>query len=171
MAKTKVAEESAKAKKVPMGIKEKVSVIAKQVGQNLNVVIGDEKFTRKGSKEELQPIKESIKVYDEKPTKSNYEAMMKLLRPVTTKLAVKEEQVKAEVKLTKNKAKVAEREPEAKKTKKTSVAQVVREIDEKEFSDEELKQMELAIERQKAKKAPEARTTAHPSPKTSRERY
>lgn len=135
---------------------EKVTVVAKQIGKNLNVVVGNEKFTRMGSKEELQVVKDAIKAYDEKPTKSNMSAMMQALRPVTTEKAKVEEKVKADIKATKKKVEAKEKEV---KSKKTVIADVVKEIDDKLMTDEELKQMEQAIDRQKAKKQATATTT------------
>lgn len=140
---------------------EKVNVVAKQIGKNLNVTVGEEKFTRVGDKETLEQVKASIKVYVEKPTKNNFSIMMKLLKPETTKKEVEEVKVKADIKATKKK--VEEKEKET-KSKKTIVADVVKEIDEKLMSESELSAMQAALDRQKAKRAtaPQPTTTATP---------
>lgn len=91
---------------------------AKQVGKNLNVVIGEENYTVTGSKEELAPIKEAIKTYQEKGIKKHYTALIKLLTPKTTKeKEVKEKEVskvKADIKAEKNKVKAAPKKKIAK---------------------------------------------------------
>lgn len=146
---------------------EKVNVLAKQIGKNLNIVVGEEKFTRVGDKEELSAVKESINSYNTKPTKSNFEAMMKLIKPATAKKEEEEVQIKADIKATKKKVK----EEETTKSKTIKVADVVKEIDEKLMSNEELDEMEAAIKRQRAKKEPEAKTTSSPRSGESYRRY
>ena len=133
-----------------------------QVGQNLNVTIAGEKFTVKGDKETLTPIKDKVKAYIAKPTKALFDAMTKALKPETTKVAEEAEALKSRIKATKNKVKEAEKETS--KPKKVKVADVVSQIDEKEFSDKELADMEAAIQRVKAKK----QTQAAPAPQARR---
>lgn len=89
---------------------EKVNVIPKQVGQNLNVLVGEEKFTVTGNKEKLQPIKDVIKAYIEKPTQANYKMMMVALKPVTVETEKKIEETKKAISVAKSKAKKAEKE-------------------------------------------------------------
>lgn len=140
---------------------EKVNIIAKQIGKNLNVVVGNEKFTRVGTKEELQVVKDVISAYDAKPTKANLEPVMIALKPVTTAKIKEEEKVKAEIKETKHKIKETSKEV---KTKKTKVDDVVKEIDDKLMSDDELDKMQTALDRQKEKRA----TIAKPAPAACR---
>lgn len=173
MSKKKVEEapQEEQAKEVVAGIKnvkmkaplEKVVVSAKQIGKNLNITVGNEKFTRVGDKEELQVVKDSIIAYGAKPTKANYEAMMKQVKPETAKKVEEETKLKAEVKATKNKVKEKEEAvKEAKKNKTVRVDDVVKEIDEKLMTDEELEKMQQTINRQKAKKQVEAPVTSRP---------
>lgn len=70
-------------KKVTKAKYEKIDVIAKQVGKNLNVVVGEEKFTRIGSKEELLEVKESISTYLAVPSKKAFDEMMAFIKPAT----------------------------------------------------------------------------------------
>lgn len=142
-------------------LKGRVEITARQVGKNLNVVVGNEKFTRVGDKPVLDEIKGAILTYEAKPTKSNMSTLMKLLRPETTKKEAEETQVKADIKATKKK--VEEKEKET-KSKKTVVADVVKEIDEKMMTESELSAMQAALDRQKAKRAtaPQPTTTATP---------
>ena len=58
-----------------MGKFEKVEVVAKQVGQNYNVVIGDKKVTIKGTTEELQPVKDAVKSYLDKPSATTLKSL------------------------------------------------------------------------------------------------
>ena len=157
------APETSKAK-APL---EKVTVVAKQIGKNLNVVVGEEKFTRVGDKEVLTEIKEAINFYNTKPTKSNMNSLMKLLRPETVKKEAEEIKVKAEIKATKKK--VEEKEQEL-KSKKTVVADVVKEIDDKMMTESELSAMQAALDRQKAKRATAPQPTVTASPRRG-ERY
>lgn len=138
----------------------KTNVTAKQIGKNLNVVVGEEKFTRVGTTDELQSVKDAAKLYNEKPTKNNMTSLMKLLRPETVKKEAEVEKVKAEVKATKKKVEAKEKEV---KSRKTVVADVVKEIDDKLMSTTELDEMQKAIDRQREKKQVEAKTTSRPS--------
>lgn len=161
MSKTKkVAEpikEESKGPK-PTGVL-KLNLVVKQVGRNLNVVLGNEKFTRVGTSEELQVVKDLAKKYNEKPTKANLDALSKSLRPETTKKEVEETKLKAEIKATKKKV---EEEVEQVKKKKTDIKAVVAEIDDKLMSTQELDEMEAAIKRQREKIAPVARVNPVP---------
>lgn len=140
---------------------EKVVVSAKQIGKNLNIIVGNEKFTRVGDKEELQVVKDSIIAYNAKPTKANYEALMKQVKPETAKKVEEETKLKAEVKATKNKAKEEEKENKT-KVKHIKVADVVKEIDDKLMTDEELATMQAALDRQKEKNQVAPKTTSAP---------
>lgn len=135
---------------------EKVPVSARQIGKNLNVVVGNEKFTRMGTKEELEGVKLAIQTYDSKPTKSNYQAMINALRPETAKKEVEKEEIKAKAKLVKNDIKNSPKDTK----KKIVVSEVVKEIDEKMMTTEELDEMQKAITRQREKIAPVAQKSA-----------
>ena len=119
-----------------------------QVGQNLNITLGEKKFTIKGTKEELTPIKEAIKKYQEKPTKVNKEAMLKFVQPRTTEVAEMKSRIKADKKKTEREIK----DPTISKVKATA-STVIASIEEKEYSQKELEDMERAIQKAKEKKA------------------
>lgn len=101
---------------------EKVNVTAKQVGKNLNIYVGEEKFTIVGDKDKLQPYKDAIKAYLDKPTQANHKMLMVGLKPVTVETEKKVEETKTAIKVAKGKAKQAEKTTpvEEKKDKKVS---------------------------------------------------
>ena len=147
--KSVVVEEQSK----PKAALEKIEVSFKQVGKNLNIVLGEEKITRTGDKEELTPIKEAIKLYDSKPTKSNLQALQKLLKPVTVAKEKEVETTKAEVKL--NKKKVKE-EAKGIKTKPTKSS-----IEKVTVSKEESKKVEEKLKEEKQKPVPQAAVSSY----------
>lgn len=98
----------------------------KQVGKNLNVVVGDTPYTLTGVKETLQPVKDAVKLYEEKGTKKNHDNLIKLLTPISTeKKATKEaakEEVNTKIKATKKKVALVAESPKNKLTKEVKKA-------------------------------------------------
>lgn len=134
-----------------------------QVGRNLNVTLGSEKFTIQGSKEELAPVKAAVETFKDKPTKDNRKKILDLLKPRTTEVEGMKERIKADTKKVKNEAKAEPANKEAKK-KKAAVSDVVKDIEDKEYTQEELDKMQKAIDKAKEKKA----STSQSEPTTSR---
>lgn len=79
-------------------MRKKVVLSYKQVGRNLNVNINGEVRTKTGTREELAPLKEALKAYDEKPLQKHLKAITDLLKPVSVAKEKKKEMVKAEIK-------------------------------------------------------------------------
>lgn len=136
---------------------EKKEVKMAQVGRNLTVIIGGEKFTTTGDKETLTPIKDKVKAYEASPTKKLFDSLMEALMPKTTEVQKTKEALAAKVKGQKRKVEEVNQEIKTGKSK-TNVAQVAKEIDDKEMSEADIAVLEAAIKRQKEKKQPVAQT-------------
>src|SRR5437899_2362783 len=111
----------------------------KQIGRNLNVIIGETVYTKTGSKEALQPFKDMITEYNAKRTKKGLAAVVKALTPeATAKEEVKEQiivETKAAVKAAKRAVKAEKIE---KKAKSSEVADLAKEIRDGKVSEEDI---------------------------------
>jgi hypothetical protein len=142
----------------------KVTVTGKQIGRNFNLLVDDgknkEKFTKMGTKEELEPIKTAYSNYVAKPTAANLKSLLAIVKPETTKKEKEKTVAKAEVKAVKNRIK------EAKKTAKSTKSKAVKEENLVEalrarkkagtLTDEDKKEILKLLQDEKAKPAPAA---------------
>lgn len=73
---------------------EKQVIIAKKIGVNLSLMIGEEKLTKKVTKEEYEQIKPEIERYNKKNSKIGLERITKFMKPIEIK-QLKEAETKA----------------------------------------------------------------------------
>lgn len=134
----------------------KVELKFKQVGRNLNVTIDGKSFTKVGSKEELAPVKEALKLAQEKGTKKNVDAVIKLLTPKAEAKAKEVEKTKADIKRVKRSA-----EGKAKKpiTKESDFEHLQAKIKTANLTDKEKAELRKALGVEEAKPAPVPQAT------------
>lgn len=136
----------------------KVEVTYKQVGRNLNVYIDGEVITKTGTKEELAPVKDALKVYLEKPLVKNLNTVKSLLKPVTTAKKEEETRIKAEIKRTKRTAS----KKAAPKKEESFIQTLKNKISSGELSEKELKEVQNLISGLKLEPVPETKITPRP---------
>lgn len=138
----------------------KTTLTYKQVGRNLNVNIDGETFTKVGTKDELAPIKEALKAYDEKPLVKNLKAIQTLLKPVSVKKEEEKTRIKAEIKRQKrtpaSKAKALKEE--------TPVQVLERKIKAGEVTESELDSLRKLIGKQEKQQESLPKTTPSKAP-------
>jgi hypothetical protein len=149
---------------------------AKQVGKNLNVIVAEESYTITGSAEELAPVKEIIKTYKEKPTKSVFAKLIKLLTPKTTavkeKIEKEETKVKSQIKVEKQKEKTSKKAISNAKPKKEKIDLVKELRSQKEdgiLTDKETDALRALLAKSEAAKSTATQAKADTRPSRNRE--